>query len=135
MSTPPRVGVVADAARFLGVGLVVLPGSLALHLVLVLLGVPVGVARAVSFVAGTSAVYVLNRRWTFRAGGPRRVLGFLAVYGVSFVLVLVANALALAGLRQLVPFGVAVPLAWVVSQGLGTTWTFTALRTLVFRVR
>lgn len=48
-------------------------------------------ARAVGFIVGTWAAYLLNRRWTFKAKSTAvRFAGVLATYGVTFVVNMVA---------------------------------------------
>lgn len=95
------------------------------------LGVWVHAARALSFLCGTSTAYALNRRWAFRVdGGARRALGFAVLYGTTFFVILGVNALALGALPDR---AWTLPLAWAVSQGVGTICNFVLLRTVVFR--
>ena len=100
--------------------------TLGLHL-----GLTTYLARALSFAAGTTTAYALNRRWTFEAtGGARRATGFALLYGTTFAVILAVNALALV----LLPEGPwRITLAWAVSQGLGTAVNFVMLRLVVFR--
>ena len=52
-------------------------------------------ARAVGFIVGTWAAYLLNRRWTFQAKATAvRFAGVLATYGVTFVVNMVAFAIS-----------------------------------------
>jgi putative flippase GtrA len=100
--------------------------ALALHL-----GAPTYVARAISFVCGTTTAYALNRRWAFKVeGGARRATGFAILYGTTFFLILGVNALALLLLPDA---SWKVFLAWAISQGVGTAWNFVMLRLVVFR--
>lgn len=132
MATQARSGgVLGQAGRFVvgAIGALIDSGvyALALHL-----DVWVHAARALSFVCGTTAAYALNRRWAFRvSGGTRRATSYAALYSVMFFVILGANALALAVLP---PGWWAVPLAWVLSQGLGTTCNFVMLRLVVFGI-
>ena len=44
-------------------------------------------AKALSFIAGTTTAYLINRRWTFRAEpSKRRFLGVVVLYAVTFAL-------------------------------------------------
>jgi putative flippase GtrA len=100
--------------------------SLGLHI-----GLTTYVARAISFVAGTTTAYALNRRWAFQVeGGARRAGGFALLYGTTFFLILGVNALALVVLPD---SSWRITLAWAISQGLGTAWNFVMLRLVVFR--
>lgn len=131
--TTERRGFLGQASRFVAVGVVgalVDSGvyALALHL-----GVWLHAARALSFACGTTTAYVLNRRWAFRvSGGARRATSYAVLYGTMFFVILGVNALALAVLPAV---WWAIPLAWVLSQGFGTTCNFVLLRTVVFRER
>ena len=70
-------------------------------------------ARAVGFIVGTWAAYLLNRRWTFKAKATAvRFAGVLATYGVTFVVNMVAFA---------------------ISQGTATVVNFAAQRWIIFR--
>lgn len=70
-------------------------------------------ARAVGFIIGTWAAYLLNRRWTFQAEATAvRFAGVLATYGVTFVVNMVAFA---------------------ISQGTATVVNFTVQRWIIFR--
>ena len=117
-----RFGVVGGFSAVVDLGVY----TVGLHL-----GLTTYAARALSFAAGTTTAYGLNRRWTFEAtGGARRATGFAVLYGTTFVVILGANALALA----LLPGSSwRVTLAWAVSQGLGTAINFVLLRRVVFR--
>lgn len=53
----------------------------------------VDLARALSFVVGTSAAYLLNKRFTFEAarGGIRQVSSFVLLYGTTFLVAVGVN--------------------------------------------
>jgi putative flippase GtrA len=110
------------------VGAVVDFGSLQL---MIRAGVQPDVARAVSFLFGSTVAYLLNRRFTFPSRrNTREVVAVAAVYGATFVLILGVNLLT----RTLVPdWAWPITVAWVVSQGIGTSFNFLAQRRLVFR--
>ena len=70
-------------------------------------------ARAVGFIVGTWAAYLLNRRWTFKVKATAvRFAGVLATYGVTFVVNMVAFA---------------------ISQGTATVVNFAVQRWIIFR--
>ena len=88
-------------------------------------------AKAISFICGTTTAYLLNRRFTFAAaGGTGRFAGFVALYGTTFALNVGVNALALAILPDM-PLRITV--AWVLAQGTATVVNFVMLRSVVFR--
>jgi putative flippase GtrA len=94
-------------------------------------------AKALSFVAGTTTAYLINRRWTFRAEPSRRRFAAVVVlYAVTFALQvglfsLLFTTLTRSGLGELaVQVG-----AFVVAQGAATTVNFVVQRTLIFRLR
>jgi putative flippase GtrA len=94
-------------------------------------------AKALSFVAGTTTAYLINRRWTFRAEpSRRRFLAVVVLYAVTFALqvglfsvlftALTAQGLGLRAV-QLVGF--------VIAQGVATTVNFVVQRGVIFRLR
>jgi putative flippase GtrA len=94
-------------------------------------------AKALSFVAGTTTAYLINRRWTFRAEpSRRRFLAVVLLYAVTFALqvglfsvlftTLTAQGLGLRAV-QLVGF--------VIAQGVATTVNFVVQRGVIFRLR
>lgn len=104
---------------------------------LMALGLGHTAAKALSFVAGTTTAYLINRRWTFRAEPSRhRFAAVVVLYAVTFALQvglfsLAFDALAGAGLSRL---GVQV-VAFVIAQGVATSVNFAVQRTLIFRLR
>ena len=94
-------------------------------------------AKALSFVAGTTTAYLINRRWTFRAEpSRRRFVAVVVLYALTFGLQVglfsvLFDALAARGLSlpivQLVGF--------VVAQGVATTVNFIVQRGVIFRLR
>ena len=94
-------------------------------------------AKALSFVAGTTTAYLINRRWTFRADpSRRRFVAVVVLYAVTFALQVglfsvLFDLLTDAGLSRLAVQGV----AFVVAQGVATTVNFVVQRGLIFRLR
>ncbi|HEY3260343.1 MAG TPA: GtrA family protein [Pseudonocardiaceae bacterium] len=126
-----RPGLRTQLARFVLVGVLAAAVDFGTYQALLAAGVWVHLAKAASFVLGTSTAYLLNRRWTFRsAGGPARLAGFVLLYGTTFVINVGMNALAL----QLLPAGRwRITAAWLVAQATATLINFVVLRTAVFR--
>ena len=108
---------------------------------LLLLGMRLGLghtpAKALSFVAGTTTAYLINRRWTFRAEpSTRRFVAVVALYAVTFALQVGLFSVAFTwltgqGLTRLVVQAV----AFVIAQGVATTVNFVVQRSLIFRLR
>ncbi|SDC76255.1 GtrA family protein [Actinokineospora iranica] len=93
----------------------------------------VHLAKALSFVAGTTTAYFLNKRFTFTDAADRGIGqagGFALLYTVTFFVNVGTNALMLALLPE---FRWEYALAWVIAQGVGTSINFVLLRTVVFR--
>ncbi len=94
-------------------------------------------AKALSFVAGTTTAYLINRRWTFRAEpSSRRFAAVVVLYALTFALQVglfsvLFERLSDAGLGRL-----AVQVAsFVVAQGIATTVNFVVQRAVIFRLR
>ncbi|GAA5171174.1 MULTISPECIES: GtrA family protein [Amycolatopsis] len=93
------------------------------------------VARAVSFIVGTTTAFFLNRKFTFSAGrkdGAGQIGGFVLLYGVTFFVAVGMNSLMLAVLPE---FTWKKTVAWVISQGTATVINFVMLKWVVFRER
>lgn len=104
---------------------------------LMALGLGHTAAKALSFVAGTTTAYLINRRWTFRADpSRRRFLAVVVLYAVTFALQvgLFSVLFDLLGDAGLGLRAVQV-VAFVVAQGVATTVNFVVQRTLIFRLR
>ncbi len=92
-------------------------------------------AKMLSFVAGTTTAYVINRRWTFRAeASSKRFLAVVVLYAITFVLQVGIYSL-LYRLMQATDWPVVVvnAIAFVIAQGIATTVNFIVQRTLVFK--
>ncbi|MFC4124122.1 GtrA family protein [Nocardia rhizosphaerae] len=98
-----------------------------------LLGVPEILSKVISFVAGTTTAYLINRRWTFKAEPSRaRFIAVIALYAVTFavqvgIYALMFYALADQWWRQ--------PLAFVVAQGTATVINFVVQRAVIFKIK
>ncbi|TQM36170.1 GtrA family protein [Pseudonocardia cypriaca] len=129
---PAQPGLAAQLGRFVAVGALSALVDFGGYHALLALGTYVHLAKAISFILGTTTAYLLNRRFTFTAteGGRARFAGFVLLYGTTFAINIGMNALMLAVLPQL-PFRTSV--AWVIAQGTATAINFVMLRTVVFR--
>lgn len=130
---PQQRTLLGQAARFVLVGVLGAVIDFGVYQAALHLGLWVHAARAISFVCGTTAAYTLNRRWAFAVtGGAGRAASYALLYGTVFFVIMGVNAAALAVLPAA---WWTVALAWLLSQGLGTTCNFVVLRTVVFRDR
>jgi putative flippase GtrA len=94
-------------------------------------------AKSISFVAGTTTAYLINRRWTFRAEpSKRRFLAVVVLYALTFVLQVgifsvLFELLSARGLGRL-PVQI---ISFVIAQGVATTVNFVVQRSVIFRLR
>lgn len=125
-------GLVGQLTRFIAVGVLSACVDFGVYHLLLSVGTYVHLAKAVSFILGTTTAYLLNRRFTFTGarGGTGRFAGFVLLYATTFAINVGMNALALAVLPQ-VDFKTSI--AWVIAQGTATAINFVMLRTVVFR--
>lgn len=126
-----RLGLGAQLTRFVLVGGLCALVDSGIYWLLLHAGLWVHLAKALSFIAGTTTAYFLNRRFTFRAaGGAAKASGFALLYTVTFFVNVGTNALML----QVLPdFRWHYALAWIIAQGTATAINFVMLRTVVFR--
>jgi putative flippase GtrA len=129
----PRIGLVNQLARFVLIGGFCAAVDFGVYQGLLALDLWVHAAKALSFVAGTTTAFFLNRRYTFAAGrtdGVGQVGGFALLYTVTFFVNFGTNALLLTLLPE---SRWEIPLAWAVAQGTATTINFLVLRGVIFR--
>jgi putative flippase GtrA len=93
-------------------------------------------AKALSFVAGTTTAYLINRRWTFRAEpSRRRFVAVVALYAVTFGLQVGLFSLLFTALTaQDLSLRVVQLVGFVVAQGVATTVNFIVQRGLIFKI-
>jgi putative flippase GtrA len=108
-----------------------------LLVILMALGLGHTPAKAISFVAGTTTAYLINRRWTFRATpSTRRFLTVVVLYAVTFALQVGLFSVLFSWLsaQGLSRFAVQL-IAFVIAQGVATTVNFVVQRSVIFRMR
>ncbi len=94
-------------------------------------GVYIHLAKAISFVLGTTTAYLLNRRWTFQAaGGGKQFASVFGLYALTFVVQIGVNALVLLFVTENL---VGTTIAYVIAQGTATVINFIVQRTVIFR--
>ena len=124
-----RISLTNQLARFILVGALCAVIDFGCYWALLQLGLWVHLAKAISFIAGTTSAYLLNRRFTFNArGGAGQAGGFALLYTITFFVNVGTNALML-------HFGLPIALAWVIAQGVATVINFVMLRTVVFKTK
>ncbi len=108
-----------------------------LNLLMLGFGLPHTAAKAISFVAGTTTAYMINRRWTFRAEpSAKRFAAIVVLYAVTFALQVGIFSLLFAVLQGTGWPVVAVnTAAFVIAQGIATAVNFVVQRTVIFRLR
>ncbi|PXY34944.1 GtrA family protein [Prauserella sp. PE36] len=132
-SRPASPGLLAQLVRFALIGGFCALVDSGIYWLLLQAGTWVHLAKAISFIAGTTTAYFLNRRFTFTAaqkGGAGQISGFMLLYTVTFFVNVGTNALALELLPELTW---RVALAWIIAQGTATTINFVMLKWVVFR--
>lgn len=128
---PARRGVVDQAVRFVGFGILSAGVDFGIYQLLLHFGLWADVAKGISFICGTVTAYLLNRRWTFdSAGGTAPAIRFAVLYSATFFVNVGVNALFL---HMLAGHRWQIAIAWVIAQGTATVINFVLLRTVVFR--
>ena len=134
-ASPPRRrgALLGQLTQFVLVGAAAALVDYGIYQGLLHLHVYVHLAKAISFICGTTTAYLLNRRFTFAASaahGQRQFAKFLVLYAVTFCVNVGVNALAL----RLLPNGLTAEttIAWLFAQGTATTINFIVLRAYVF---
>lgn len=133
--SPARLGLHTQLVRFVITGGLSAVVDFGLLNVFMALGLDPNSAKALSFVAGTTTAYLINRRWTFQADASRRrFAAVVALYGATFAVQVGLWALCYPWLQSLTGNDLlARVLAFVIAQGVATTVNFVVQRALIFR--
>jgi len=102
-----------------------------LYVVLLAAGLHVNFAKTLSFIAGTTTAYLINRRWTFQAPPSRaRFIAVVFLYAVTYSVQVGINYLLYVQFEDK-PWR--VPVAFVIAQGTATVINFVVQRLVIFR--
>ena len=122
-----------QATRFVITGGLSAIVDFGLYVLMLQLGLHVNVAKTLSFIAGTTTAYLINRRWTFRAEPSRaRFVAVMVLYALTYAVQVGINYLFY---LQVEGRPWQVPVAFVIAQGTATVINFVVQRTVIFRLR
>jgi putative flippase GtrA len=129
----PNLSLTTQAWRFVVTGGLSAIVDFGLYVLFLRLGLHVNVAKTLSFIAGTTTAYLINRRWTFQAPPSRaRFIAVCALYAVTYAVQVGINYLFYTLLDDK-PWR--VPVAFVIAQGTATEINFVVQRAVIFRLR
>ena len=129
----PNLSLGTQVWRFLVTGGLAAVVDFGLYLVFLELDLHVNLAKTLSFIAGTTTAYLINRRWTFQAPPSRaRFLAVVALYAVTYTVQVGINYFFYTQWDEK-PWR--VPVAFVIAQGTATVINFIVQRAVIFRLR
>lgn len=130
---PPNLSLATQVWRFLVTGGLSAVVDFGLYLLFLELDWHVNVAKTVSFIAGTTTAYLINRRWTFQASPSRaRFIAVMVLYALTYAVQVGINYLFYTEWDDK-PWR--VPVAFVIAQGTATVINFVVQRAVIFRLK
>jgi putative flippase GtrA len=129
----PRLSLKTQLWRFLVTGGLSAVVDFGLYVALLAAGLHVNLAKTLSFIAGTTTAYLINRRWTFQA--PPSTARFIAVVLLYAVTYAVQVGINYVFYMEFEDKAWRVPVAFVIAQGTATVINFIVQRAVIFRLR
>ncbi len=129
----PQLSLKTQVWRFVATGGLAALVDFTLYVALLAAGLHVNVAKTLSFIAGTTTAYLINRRWTFQAPpSTARFVAVVVLYAVTYAVQVGINYIFYMEFDDK-PWR--VPVAFVIAQGTATVINFLVQRTVIFRLR
>ncbi|KWX19432.1 hypothetical protein AFM11_35850 [Mycolicibacterium wolinskyi] len=131
--TTPRLSLTTQAFRFILTGGLSAIVDFGLYVALLATGMHVNIAKTLSFIAGTTTAYLINRRWTFQAPPSKaRFIAVCVLYALTYAVQVGINYVFYMAWDEK-PWR--VPVAFVIAQGTATVINFVVQRAVIFRLR
>jgi putative flippase GtrA len=129
----PNLTLKTQVWRFIVTGGLAAVVDFGLYVLLLAVGLHVNVAKTISFIAGTTTAYLINRRWTFQAPPSKaRFIAVCVLYALTYAVQVGINYLFYMAWDEK-PWR--VPVAFVIAQGTATVINFVVQRAVIFRLR
>lgn len=129
----PQLSLKTQVWRFVVTGGLAAIVDFGLYVALLTAGLHVNLAKTLSFIAGTTTAYLINRRWTFQAPpSSARFVAVVVLYAVTFTAQVGINYIFY---MQFEDKPWRVPVAFVIAQGTATVINFIVQRAVIFRLR